>query len=271
MRAATLRSLDLFSGIGGFALGFERAGIDTVMFCEIEPFPRRVLAERFPGRPIHDDVRTLSADAVLRATGPVDVICGGFPCQDVSESNVNGAGIDGQRSGLWSEMHRLIRDLRPKFAVVENVSNLLVRGLGRVLGDLAGIGYDAEWRGIRACDVGAPHIRARTWIIAYPSASERRSLDSARGRVARRNPVLQGQEIADGFARFPAQAWHEPWTETHARLSRLDDGLPCGVAGFNAYANAVVPQIAEMIGCAILSVESSMADNSSGSDVPVMP
>jgi DNA (cytosine-5)-methyltransferase 1 len=160
--------LDLFSGIGGFSLGLERAGMRTVAFCEIEPYARRVLAKHWPDVPCYDDVRTLTADR-LRADGiSVDVICGGFPCQDISLAG-KGAGIaEGTRSGLWSEYARLIGELRPSYVVVENVAALLSRGIDRVLGDLASIGYDAEWHCIPASAVGAPHRRDRLWIVAYP-------------------------------------------------------------------------------------------------------
>jgi DNA (cytosine-5)-methyltransferase 1 len=167
-----LKVLDLFSGIGGFSLGLERTGgFETVAFCEIEPFPRAVLKEHWPDVPCYEDVRTLTADQ-LRSDGiAVDVICGGFPCQDLSYAG-KGAGLEGARSGLWSEIARLVGELRPQYVIVENVSALLSRGLGRVLGDLAEIGYDAEWHCIPASAVGAPHIRDRIWIIAYPQHSD---------------------------------------------------------------------------------------------------
>ena len=153
-----------------------------------------MLAKHWPGVPIYDDVRTLTA-ARLAADGiaapladagrlgcdsraaaaerearpsGIDLICGGFPCQDISTSPAQGAGIDGERSGLWSEYARLIGEVRPRYVVVENVAALLARGLGRVLGDLAALGYDAEWDCIPASAVGAPHRRDRVWIVAYP-------------------------------------------------------------------------------------------------------
>jgi DNA (cytosine-5)-methyltransferase 1 len=163
-----LRVLDLFSGIGGFSLGLERTGgFKTVAFCEIEPFPRRVLAKHWPKVPCYHDVRQLTADRLSADGIAVDVICGGFPCQDISLAGA-GAGLAGERSGLWSEFARLIGELRPRFAIVENVSALLSRGLGDVLGDLAEIGgYEVEWHCIPASAVGAPHRRDRMWIVAY--------------------------------------------------------------------------------------------------------
>ena len=175
LAAAPLRLLDLFSGIGGFSLGLERAGFQTVAFCEIDPFCRRVLAKHWPGVPIYEDVRSLNADALRRDGITIDSICGGSPCQDVSAAG-KGAGLDGGvRSGLWAELRRLMGELRPRFAVVENVSALLSgppeqpgMWFGRVLGDLAEIGYDAEWHCIPASAVGAQHRRDRIWIVSYP-------------------------------------------------------------------------------------------------------
>ena len=152
----------LFAGIGGFDLGFERAGFETAWQVEIDPWCRKVLAKHFPSAERFEDVRTVGKHN-LRA---VDIICGGFPCQDISNAGLR-AGIDGERSGLWSEYARIIGELRPRFVLVENVAALLGRGLGRVLGDLAALGYDAEWEIISAADVGAPHLRERVWVLAY--------------------------------------------------------------------------------------------------------
>lgn len=182
-----LRVLDLFSGIGGFSLGLERTGgFETVAFCEIEPFPRRVLAKHWPGVPIYNDVRTLTADVLRRDGIAVDVITGGFPCQDLSVAGKQRGMGEGTRSGLWSEIVRLIGELRPQYVIVENVAALLSgpsekRGgwFGRVLGDLAECGYDAEWENIPASAVGAPHRRERVWLVAYPNAAQRGQVGKA--------------------------------------------------------------------------------------------
>ena len=137
-----MKVLDLFSGIGGFSLGLERAGMETVAFCEIDTFCQKVLRKHWPGIPIFEDVRSLDYD------GAVDVICGGFPCQDLSTSGKQ-SGIEGNRSGLWAEMFRIISSLQPKYIIIENVANLLNGEKGRwfakLLNDLASVGYDAEW------------------------------------------------------------------------------------------------------------------------------
>jgi DNA (cytosine-5)-methyltransferase 1 len=156
----------LFAGIGGFDLGFERAGIKTVWQVEIDDYCRRVLAKHWPDAQRFSDIRECGKHNLPW----VDILSGGFPCQDISNAGKR-AGIDGERSGLWSEYARIICELRPRFVVVENVAALLNRGMERVLGDLAQIGYDAEWQSIRASDVGAPHRRERIWIVAYPGST----------------------------------------------------------------------------------------------------
>jgi DNA (cytosine-5)-methyltransferase 1 len=198
-----VRVLDLFSGIGGFSLGLERAGMRTVAFCEIEPYCQAVLRKHWPGVPCFPDVRELhAADLPERA----DVICGGFPCQDISVAG-KGAGIDGERSGLWSEYARLIGEVRPSYVIVENVAALLGRGLGRVLGDLSEIGYDAEWHVISAADVGAPHLRERVWIVAYPVTRQRQLLQ----------PVKRGAHWADLGRYGEAQSLADPDAASNIR------------------------------------------------------
>lgn len=162
----------LFSGIGGFELGFERAGMRVSWQVEQDAYCRAVLARHFPDAVRFEDVREVGAQNLA----PVDLVCGGFPCQDLSAAG-RGAGIDGTRSGLWSEFARIVRELRPRYVVVENVPALLTgkgkrweRGpIGRVLGDLAEARYDAEWACLSAREFGAPHLRKRVWIVAYPA------------------------------------------------------------------------------------------------------
>jgi DNA (cytosine-5)-methyltransferase 1 len=167
----------LFSGIGGLDLGYERAGFQILWQCEPEPFCRAALAKHWPGVPCFMDVREIHAPGVCggiceNCVPPVDVLIGGFPCQDVSDAGQR-KGIDGERSGLWKEYARLIRELRAhglRGVGIENVAGLFVRGIDTVLADLAEIGMDAEWEVVRASDpdIGAPHRRARVFIVAYP-------------------------------------------------------------------------------------------------------
>ncbi len=237
--------LDLFSGIGGFSLGLERAGMTTVAFCEIDPFCRRVLAKHWPGVPIYDDVRQLTA-ARLAADGiGVDVICGGFPCQDISSAGKR-AGLDGERSGLWREYARIVRELRPRYVIVENVADLLARGFGDVVGELAEIGYDAEWDCVPAFHVGAAVRRDRVWLVAFPNEVGRqwgaqRHIFPARWFSPPRRRDAYGLDLAvDG-----------PWSRLPDVL-RVDYGIPGVMDRVAACGNAVVPQIPELIGRAIM-------------------
>jgi DNA (cytosine-5)-methyltransferase 1 len=169
-----VKVLDLFSGIGGFSLGLERAGFETVAFCEPNPFCQAILKKHWPTVPVYEDVRELSAERLANDGIAFDAICGGFPCQDISVAG-KGAGLAGARSGLWWEFHRLIAETKPKWVIAENVSALRSRGLDEVLGSLAALGYDAEWHCIPASAVGAPHRRDRIWIVAYPNNNGRTS------------------------------------------------------------------------------------------------
>lgn len=165
-----LTVLDLFSGIGGFSLGLERTGgFKTVAFCEIDPFCRKVLAKHWPGVPCIEDVTTAEF-----TPGQADFIVGGFPCQDVSLAGRR-AGLAGERSGLYRELVRAIRVVRPRHAIVENVAALLSDGMGTVLGDLAESGVDAEWDCVPAFTVGAPHERDRVWIVTHAHDLDGRS------------------------------------------------------------------------------------------------
>lgn len=205
-----LRVLDLFSGIGAYALGLERAGAETVAFCEIDPFCRRTLAKHWPNVPIHDDITTREFHE-----GEADIITGGFPCQDISIAG-RGAGLSGARSGLWGQLVRALRVVRPRFAIMENVANLLAGPserpggwMCRVLGDLAESRFDAEWDCVPAAIFGAPHERDRVWIVAH-SDSERcgearglrhRSEQVPSGRAAPRPTPLTADAAVEGRSR----------------------------------------------------------------------
>ena len=163
--------LDLFSGIGGFALAAKWNGYRTVGFCDNEPYAQAVLKKHWPEVPCHKDIREVRGELYAG----VALLTGGFPCQDISyakswttQGKFESNGIDGQRSGLWFEMQRIIKEARPKFVVAENVQALTNQGLDIVLQSLADIGYDAEWQVVPAAMFGAPHLRKRVWIVAYP-------------------------------------------------------------------------------------------------------
>lgn len=250
-----LKVLDLFSGIGGFSLGLERTGgFETVAFCEIEPFCRRVLAKHWPEVPCYDDIRSLSR-LHLRDDGiRPNFIAAGFPCQDASVAQGpwgKRTGINGERTGLWSHVARLAGEILPDGILLENVPGLLSAGFGQVLGDLAALGYDAEWDCIPASAIGAPHRRDRLWIVAYPS---RPRWERPKRRAGVRIP--SGQKVSqhgDTFA-FARRA-----LEGDFRGVRTEHGLPMRVERerVRALGNAVVPQIPELIGRAILEARAA--------------
>jgi DNA (cytosine-5)-methyltransferase 1 len=241
-----LRVLDLFSGIGGFSLGLERTGgFKTVAFCEIEPFCQRVLAKHWPEVPIYDDIRELTG-ARLAADGiAVDVICGGFPCQDVSLAGQR-SGLEGARSGLWFEFARLIGELRPRFVIVENTPGLLSLGMGDVLGELAACGYDAEWECLSAGAVGAPHERERVWLVAYPDAARQANPEGWQGSS---EPQWRKVFAANLFGRRAHRWPHQP------EMGRVVHGISADVDAVGALGNSVTPIIPELIGKAILEAE----------------
>ena len=242
------RVLDLFSGIGGFSLGLERTGgFRTVAFCEIDPFCRKVLKKHWPDVHCYEDVRTLTADALARDGIGVDVICGGFPCQDISSAGLR-AGLVGQRSGLWKEFARLIGELRPSFVIVENVSALLFTGAGEVLGDLAALGFDAEWQAIPASALGAPHVRDRVWIVAHPNGGDMRTPWPAE---------TQGRAASLFVYGAVENARVETWRDVVSDVDSAVYGLPGTVDALRPLGNAVVPQVVELIGRAIMAVEAT--------------
>lgn len=213
----------LFTGIGGIDLGLERAGMHVAWQCEIDPYCRRVLERHWTGVACYGDVRGV-ADPPR-----VDVLTGGFPCQDVSHIGLR-AGIGGEHSGLWTEMSRLVRQLRPRFVLVENVAGLLTGGgLAVVLGDLAASGYDAEWDCLPAAAFGAPHLRARVWLLAYPTGV--------------RDGASQGTVFAGRY-----QPRDCAWWQAEPDMGRVADGVPDRVDRLRTLGNSVVPQVAEWIG-----------------------
>jgi DNA (cytosine-5)-methyltransferase 1 len=234
-----LRVLDLFSGAGGMSLGLERTGqFQTLAFCEIEPYARSLLARHWPGVPCYDDVET----ADFATIGPVDLVTAGFPCQDISFAG-KGAGLAGERSSLFWHVIRAAGLVgRPKL-LLENVAGLLDRGMGSVLGALAQIGHDAEWHCIPASAVGAPHRRDRLWILTDPERDEQPREKPCVGPFGRMGRVEQ------------SVAWDGGWEAALSALRGMDDGLSRSVDRTDLMRNAVVPQVVEGIGRAILQAE----------------
>lgn len=235
-----LSLLDLFSGTGNFSLGLERSGaFQTSAFCEVDPYCRGILQKHWPDVPIYGDVTALNK-SVMDADGmKFDAICGGFPCQDVSVAGKK-IGLSGERSGLWYEYARIIGEVRPRYIIVENVSDLLIRGIDEVLRTLAALGYDAVWHCIQACDVGAPHIRDRVWIVAFLPDTDDRFIECWRKQFKEKSQK-------EGTLHF----WkHQP------RPPGVADGVANRAHRLRALGNAVVPQIPEMIGLAIKDYES---------------
>lgn len=241
-----MKLVDLFSGIGGFSLAAHWMGWETIAFVEKEPYAQRVLAKNFPGVPIFGDVRNFDG-TTYRDTA--DIVCGGFPCQDISTAGT-GTGIEGDRSSLWREMHRTISEIRPRYAVVENVSALLGRGMDKVLGDLSEIGYDAEWRVFSACELGFPHPRERVFIVAYPCGKfgGRGVLDWYCDQEGKRPelPGLRGKNWQRFAMVSDAHSLVSAWSNEHGQspLVRMADGIPDLVDGVRCYGNSIVPQIA---------------------------
>lgn len=329
----------LFCGIGGFDLGLERAGMQCAWQVEIDPYAQKVLAKHWPDVRRHADVCTFPPK---EGDWQVDVICGGFPCQDISYAG-KGAGLAGARSGLWYEFARIIGDLRPRYVIVENVSALLNRGMGEVLGTLASLGYDAEWHVIPASAVGAPHRRERVWIIAHahgrqvhrlradagdggtiPAEGQQREFrggyggedvpdtigigDALRGDCAAGSAAVAGRRLHAGGGqrncgtrcercsrqsacdvsdsdphgtsqRRPdermgrkrksqqvapdGEGWASEFTghqwEVEPDVGRVAHGVPSRVDRLRCLGNAVVPQVVELIGRAIMEREAQTA------------
>lgn len=308
-----LKVLDLFSGIGGFSIGLERTGgFETVAFCEIEKFPQKVLNKHWPNVPIYEDVRELTSEGLQSDGIFPDIITGGFPCQDISVAGSQKGISEETRSGLWSECARLIGEIRPRYAVFENVTNLLNGNGGdwfkRVLWDISKIGYDAEWHCIPASSIGASHRRDRVWIVAYPkriSINERFKSTMFRGRQDQTEQVGMGcgeknvpntkslprdvrksieksskkndgefrgdsieRDIPNAYStqrervglsirihQEHANAGSDSWWKVESSVDRVANGVRDVSHRLKALGNAVVPQIPELIGHAILERE----------------
>lgn len=232
----------LFAGIGGFDLGFERAGMVCKWQVEIDDYATRVLEKHWPDVRRHRDVRTFPE-------GPaddwrVDVICGGFPCQDISHAG-KGAGIQGERSGLWSEIVRIVRVLGPRFVVVENVAAITSRGLDSVCRDLAEVGFDAEWEVLSAKAFGSPQRgRTRLFLVAYPAkVFGDGGTDNEQRRRKCKSKIHESRNGRSAPIRYRSN-----WTNNQPGVLRMADGLSNWVDRLGCLGNAVVPQVAEWIG-----------------------
>ena len=222
----------LFSGIGGIDLGFEWAGIETRWQVEIDDYCQKLLSIRFPHTKKFTDVRKVGSHNLEK----VDIISGGFPCQDISVAG-KGAGIEGERSGLWTELHRVISELRPRFAFIENVPMLTIRGGGRVISELAEIVYDAEWQIMGADDVGAWHRRKRIWIVAYPGCNGRGNLQqrsirrNGKGELAQeidRNTKTVKTSRPSATSKIVSNAEHNGSSTTDGQREKIESPKPTG-------------------------------------------
>jgi len=257
----------LFAGIGGFDKGLEETGgFITKWQVEIDPYCNRVLAKHWPAVPRYGDITAVDWATVE----PVDVLCGGFPCQDLSFAGKR-AGIDGARSGLWGEYVRAIRALRPHYVIVENVPGLLTNEyMGRVLGDLAESGYDAEWDCIPASAVGAPHRRDRVWIVCVQTEGWRcpadESFTGSRGEIGDNATISYPLTVGQQKQREPLahdtrgelgrlRTEHSARWPSEPAIQRVVDGFPGRVDRLRGLGNAIVPQIAEALGRMILRAE----------------
>ena len=247
----------LFSGIGGFDLGAERAGLQNLWACEIDEFKQAILHKHFPDTQIYSDIKTINPPYV-------DVISGGFPCQDISQSQFRyknnrygNYGIKGERSGLWSEYARVIRCVRPKYVIIENSAMLPVRGLEVVLCDLAAAGYDAEWQTLSAKAFGFPHLRKRCFIVAY-SMQGRRNLNSRYFEYL--EELLQSKAPEEVTVPVPP-TWDFPQRDD--KYIREDNGVLRKLyrRRIAACGDAVIPTITEYLFRALVEFDKAKLDS----------
>jgi DNA (cytosine-5)-methyltransferase 1 len=314
-----MRVLDLFSGIGGFSLGLERAGMETVAFCEYDKKAQLVLKKHWPEIPIYDDVRTLTYEklkedgiitdtsgvrcdsrwakqplqgirassetrqskpnrTITEKTNSIDLICGGFPCQPFSVAGKQKGSEDDRH--LWPEYFRLIQEIRPRWVIGENVAGLINMGLDQVLFDLESANYSCQTLIIPACALNAPHRRDRVWIVAHAASAggARRADDKANGcggvnggqasKVQRGNESTEDVPHSGGNKRVSGGqsiktlplSLSIPWTSgfwaVEPEVGRVANGVPRTMDQLKQLGNAVVPQIPEIIGTAIMEIES---------------
>jgi len=241
-----MNELALFAGAGGGILGGHLLGWRTVCAVEWEPYPASVLCARqndgfLPPFPIWDDIQTFDGRPWR---GIVDVVSGGFPCQDISAAG-SGDGLEGERSGMWREMARVIHEVRPQFVFVENSPMLTSRGLGQVLGDLAQMGFNAKWGVLGAADIGAPHQRDRIWIVANSSCDRRNVSVNGDNQLPKRKICPHKQNIRN-------KVWSEAqrcvqiddWSSYASKFLGMDDGVAARVDRLKAIGNGQVSEVA---------------------------
>lgn len=258
--------LDLFCGAaGGWSLGMDRAGFETVAACEIDPWRRATFGNNHPGAKLYDDVVSLTAAKLVSDLGRLPpVIVGSPPCQDASAANSGGKGIEGERTGLFFEGIRLVDECRPRWCAFENSPFLRTRGYDRIAYELEAIKYAPEPFVVAASDLGAPHGRKRVWIIASDTRQTEPVGWPAPGRRERRAPETSAD---DGVAAREqvgraGLAWANDWDQWQGGITRhlrVDDGLSPTTSRecISAYGDAILPQISEAIGRTILAVEAA--------------
>lgn len=235
----------LFSGIGGLDLGLERAGMTVKWQSEIQPYSCRVLKKHWPDVPNLGDIKNIDWENVE----VVDVIAGGYPCQPFSTAGKRN-GTDDPRH-LWPYFRNAISRIRPRIALLENVPGHLSMGASAVIGDLAKIGYDCEWATISAASVGAAHKRERLFIIAYP---DQRSMEFSHQRGISPESVTTGRKILQPFNASSSNngATHSDWF-SKSGVGRIANGVPHRMDRLTGLGNAVVPQVAELVGRMIMA------------------
>jgi len=241
-----MNELALFAGAGGGILGGHLLGWRTVCAVEWEPYPASVLCARqndkiLPPFPIWDDVQTFDGKPWR---GIVDVVSGGFPCQDLSVAG-NGKGLDGERSGLWKEMGRIIGEVRPRYVFVENSPMLVNNGLGRVLADLSELGFDAKWGIVGADFVGAPHRRERFWLVAHSRGIRLDDRSNKRNHIHREKICENKQKNRNGvWSQANKCLSSDDWKSFASEFLRMDDGMASRLDRVKACGNGQVPQVA---------------------------
>ena len=248
-----MKFISLFAGIGGLDLGLERAGMECVAQVEINEFALKVLQKHWANVPKFKDVR----DVGKHNLPPADLICGGFPCQDVSLAGKQ-KGLEGKRSTLWSEFHRIVCEVRPRWVIIENVPGLFTSNSGRfftkILRDLSTSGYHAEWRTLSAFGVGANHIRERVFIVSYSESVKSRLTHQQQGR----ENLGAGSGKVSWNTGLQREVSKSEWWSVEPAVGRVAHGIPDRLDRLTALGNAVVPQVAEFVGVQVMKAEARL-------------